>query len=100
MTLEDIKEVLGVEKTYGHKLTPTRKPKLQYWELGWVAERITNQAIEEMMPFLKGISETDRANTHSNNPHDLWNETFDMLVKWSRKPGNNKQVKKQRVFLI
>ena len=94
MTPKVITEVLRVDKTNDYKIEPTGELELKDWELGWVAERIDNEAIEKMMPDLEdsGITESDRANIRSDNRDNVWNAMFDILVKWSRKKGNNKQV--------
>ena len=71
---------------------PGKGEKLHQRELGilaWKTERadMSNFAVTSL-----GCSEAEVLNISSDNREDSWSTMFEILVRWSRKKGNTRQV--------
>ena len=94
MKTDDIKDVLDVMTFFPAVLKPRQTGNLEYWELGFIAMKIDIGAIGEIASnhFGEKVYKAKMENIKSDNKGNAWNATFDVLVTWSRKTRNNRQV--------
>ena len=96
MDEDDIRAHLELPEEFEFTETELPKPgngqKLQQRELGilaWKTKRIemSNFAVTSL-----GCSQAEVSNITSDNREDSWSTMFEILVRWSRKKGNTRQV--------
>ena len=94
---EIIKKILKVETFHPFDFgRPSRSPNLEEWELGRLANKIHHKVIVNLAHsfFDDQLTEAQIKNIQSDQRGDVWSASFEILVKWSRKAGDNtRQVK-------
>ena len=73
---------------------PSDNPALEEWELGRLANHIDHGKLVTLAAqhFHEQLTSAQIANIKSNNVGDAWSASFEILVHWRNKPGNNRQV--------
>ena len=92
-----IKKELGVDGIQFNKIdfgNPSDNPALEEWELGRLANHIHHEKLVTLAKqhFYEQLTDAQIANIRSNNVGDAWSASFEILVQWRNKPGNNRQV--------
>ena len=98
VTDDVIKEELGVEEIQFKTIqfgNPSDKPTLEEWELGRLANQINHDNLVNLATkhFDEQLTSAQISNIGSNNAGDAWSASFEILVHWSRKTGNNRKVR-------
>ena len=99
MTSDDITKCLQVTESQLQpvQLTSNKTENLETWELGYIANKITDEDLKNITDedFMGKVTNCTMTNIQADNLGSSWNAKFDILVTWSRKtPRNNRQVKK------
>ena len=71
---------------------PGNGQKLQQRELGILAWKTKRTDMSNFAVTSLGCSQAEVSNITSDNREDSWSTMFEILVRWSRKKGNTRQV--------
>ena len=92
-----IKQELGIDTIQFNPIdfgNPSDNPALEEWELGRLANHIDHGKLVSLAEkyFHEQLTTAQIAHIGSNNFGDAWSASFEILVFWRNKPGNNRQV--------
>ena len=98
VTDDVIKEGLGVDAIQFNTIEfgrPSNNPAIEEWELGRLAKWIDHHNLVNLAKkhFDEQLTSAQISNIGSNNAGDAWSASFEILVHWSKKTGNNRKVR-------